>query len=94
MFAAGSKATGRIVALSSCEAFAREAAMTDHRQLRVRFYPTAGKWLCVVQQLGADGMPAGDDVLSATGDSKEEARQAALEATTDPEVAQLLREQH
>ena len=68
--------------------------MTDHRQLRVRFYPTAGKWLCVVQQLGADGMPAGDDVVSATGDSKEDARQAAIEATTDPDVAQLLREQH
>ena len=66
--------------------------MTDHRRLRVRFYPTAGSWLCVVQQVGADGMPAGDDVVSATGASKEEAKQAAIEATRDPEVLQILRE--
>ncbi len=66
--------------------------MTDHRQLRVRFYPTAGKWLCVVQQMGADGMPAGADVVSATGETKEAARQAAIEATADPEVVQVLRE--
>ena len=66
--------------------------MTDHRQLRVRFYPTAGKWLCVVQQMGADGMPAGADVVSAAGDTKEAARQAAIDATTDPEVVQVLRE--
>ena len=66
--------------------------MTDHRQLRVRFYPTAGRWLCVVQQVGSDGMPTGEDVVSATGDTKEHARDAAIEATTDPEILQLLRE--
>ena len=68
------------------------AAVTDRRQLRVRFYPTAGKWLCVVQQVGADGMPAGADVVSATGDSKEDARLAAINATSDAEVQQLLRD--
>ena len=66
--------------------------MTDRRQLRVRFYPTAGKWLCVVQQVGADGMPTGADVVSASGDSKEDARQAAIDATTDDEVQQILRD--
>ncbi len=63
--------------------------MSDHRQLRVRFYPTAGKWLCAVQQLGADGMPGGDDLVSATRDTKDDARQAAIEAAEDPEVAQF-----
>ena len=66
--------------------------MSDQRQLRVRYYPSAGKWLCVVQQLGADGMPVGDDLVSAVGESKEAAHQAALESASEPEVAQFLRE--
>ena len=84
--------TRRIVASPTSCSVLREAYVTDHRQLRVRFYPTAGKWLCVVQQLGGDGMPTGGDVVSATGDTKDSARQAAIDASTDPEVVQLLRE--
>jgi len=66
--------------------------MSDHRQLRVRFYPAQGNWLCVVQQLGTDGMPAGADLVSATGATKDEAKDAAVQASTDPEVIKTLRE--
>ena len=66
--------------------------MSDHRQLRVRFYPTQDNWLCVVQQLGTDGMPAGADLVSATGATKNEAKDAALQATTDPDVIKTLNE--
>jgi hypothetical protein len=47
--------------------------MTQHHaNLRVRFYPHYGEWTCVVQRMGPDGMPAGDDVVSATGATKDE----------------------
>lgn len=66
--------------------------MSDHRQLRVRYYPTQGNWLCVVQQLGPDGMPAGADLVSATGATKDEAKDAAIQTTSDPEVIKKLRD--
>jgi len=49
-----------------------------HAHLRVRFYPTQGQWMCVVQRLGADGMPEGEDAVSAVGATKEAARDAAI----------------
>jgi hypothetical protein len=65
--------------------------MTDrHANLRVRFYPSQGTWTCIVQRLGADGMPTGVDVLSSSGSSREEAWQHALEATEDPLVREVL----
>jgi hypothetical protein len=69
-----------------------EMAMTEHHaNLRVRFYPGHGAWTCVVQRLGPDGMPAGDDVVSATGATKDEARDRALAMTDDAEVREVLR---
>lgn len=60
--------------------------MTELRnRLRVRFYPSQGMWTCVVQRMDAEGMPL-EDVLSAEGDSRDEARVAALAATADPDV--------
>ena len=68
--------------------------MSEHRaNLRVRFYPAHGEWTCVVQRMGADGMPAGDDAVSATGTTRDEARDRALAATSDEEVREVLRRQ-
>jgi hypothetical protein len=66
--------------------------MSDHRQLRVRFYPTQGNWLCVFSSSELTGMPAGADLVSATGATKNEAKDAALQATTDPDVIKTLNE--
>jgi hypothetical protein len=66
--------------------------MTDHHaNLRVRFYPSHGEWTCVVQRMGADGMPAGDDVVSATGATKDEARDRARATTEDPDAREILK---
>ena len=65
--------------------------MTERRaNLRVRFYPSHGEWTCVVQRMGPDGMPAGDDVVSSTGATKDEARDRALAMTDDPQVREVL----
>ena len=61
-----------------------------HSNLRVRFYPGSGQWTCIVQRMGADGMPAGDDVVSAVGPTKHEARDNAANKTDDDEVRQAL----
>jgi hypothetical protein len=67
--------------------------MTGHHAiLRVRFYPAHGEWTCVVQRMGADGMPAGDDLVSATAASKADAWDRAMAAAGDDEVRQALRE--
>jgi hypothetical protein len=64
--------------------------MTErHSRLRVRFYPAHGVWTCIVQRVDAEGMPL-EDVLSATGDSRETSRAAALSAATDPEIRHAL----
>jgi hypothetical protein len=66
--------------------------MTEHHaNLRVRFYPSHGEWTCVVQRMGADGMPVGDDVISATGATKDDARDRAFELTDDSEVREALK---
>jgi hypothetical protein len=64
--------------------------MTErHSRLRVRFYPSHGAWTCIVQRVDAEGMPL-EDVLSATGDSRDGSRAAALAATTDPDIRHAL----
>jgi hypothetical protein len=66
--------------------------MTEHHaNLRVRFYPAHGEWTCVVQRMGADGMPENADVVSAAGATKDEARDRAIAKTDDPEVREVLR---
>ena len=68
--------------------------MTESRaNLRVRFYPGHGDWTCVVQRMGADGMPTGADVVSSTGATKDEARDRALAMTDDAEVREVLKSQ-
>ncbi len=62
-----------------------------HANLRVRFYPAHGQWTCIVQRLGADGMPAGDDVVSAVGTTKAEARDNAAAKATDADVQDALK---
>ena len=69
--------------------------MTEHHaNLRVRFYPGHGEWTCVVQRVGSDGMPSGDDLVSATGANKDDARDRALAMTDDPEVREVLSPGH
>jgi hypothetical protein len=62
-----------------------------HSNLRVRFYPKDGAWMCVVQHMGPDGMPEGDDLVSAVGETKDEAQARAFEAASDSEVREVLR---
>ena len=65
--------------------------MTERRaNLRVRFYPSQGEWNCVVQRMGPDGMPLGEDVVSATGPTKDDARERAFAMTDDPDVQAAL----
>jgi hypothetical protein len=60
--------------------------MTERRsRLRVRFYPSQGTWTCIVQRVDAEGMPV-EDVLSATGDSRDASRAAALAAAAEADV--------
>ncbi len=66
--------------------------MTHHANLRVRFYPGHGQWTCIVQRMGADGMPAGADVVSAVGATKHEARDNAATKTEDTDVRDALKE--
>ncbi|MEO7191266.1 MAG: hypothetical protein ABI051_09435 [Vicinamibacterales bacterium] len=63
-----------------------------HSHLRVRFYPghDGPKWTCVVQRLGGDGMPIGGDLISATGDTRDDARTHALEQAPDEDVREAL----
>ena len=68
--------------------------MSVHRNLAIRFYPgrDADGWTCVVQRLGPDGMPEEPDLVSVRGSTKQEALQAAIAASSDPEVIEALRE--
>jgi hypothetical protein len=66
--------------------------MSVHPKLRVRFYPAHGEWTCVVQQLGADGMPMDPDLVSASGPTKEDALRAAIQMAPDEDVESALRE--
>jgi hypothetical protein len=64
--------------------------MTEHHaRLRVRFYPHHGDWTVYVQRVDAEGVPV-EDVLSAAGHSRDEARAKALAATSAPEVREAL----
>jgi hypothetical protein len=64
--------------------------MTEHHaRLRVRFYPHHGDWTVYVQRVDAEGMPL-EDVLSAVGHSKDDARTNALAKADDPEVREAL----
>ncbi len=60
-----------------------------HARLRVRYYPSHGEWKVYVQRVDAEGMPL-EDVLSADGKSKDEARERALAATADGEIREAL----
>jgi len=62
-----------------------------HANLRVRYYPTHGEWTCIVQRMGPDGMPEGGDVVSATGATKDEARDHAFALTEDADVREALK---
>jgi hypothetical protein len=66
--------------------------MTVHRNFAIRFYPSHGSWTCVVQRLGADGMPLEPDVVTAAGATKEQALHAARLAATEPDVQKVLEE--
>lgn len=66
--------------------------MAHHANLRVRFYPGHGQWTCIVQRMGADGMPAGNDVVSAVGATKDEARDNAVIKTADADVQDALKQ--
>jgi hypothetical protein len=61
-----------------------------HGNLVVRFYPTKGEWMCVVQRVDADGMPMGEDLVTATGKTKEDARTRAATLTEDPDIREAL----
>jgi hypothetical protein len=41
--------------------------------------------------MGSDGMPAGHDVVSSTGATKDEARDRALAMTDDADVREVLK---
>ena len=62
----------------------------SHAHLRVRFYPGHDEWTCVVQRMGADGMPIGDDVVSAIGKTRDEARAKARDQAADEDVREAL----
>jgi len=62
-----------------------------HANLRVRFYPGHDEWTCIVQRMDADGMPDGDDLVSAVGATKDEARDNAIAKTDDLEVREALK---
>ena len=65
--------------------------MTErHGSLRVRFYPGHGEWTCIVQRVGADGMPQAD-VVTAVGVTKDDARDKAWEQSDDAEVREVLK---
>jgi hypothetical protein len=61
-----------------------------HANLVIRFYPTQGEWKCVVQKVDADGMPVGAALVTATGKTKDEAREQARTLTDDPAVREAL----
>lgn len=64
--------------------------MTEHHaRLRVRFYPHHGEWTVYVQRVDAEGMPL-EDVMTAVGASKDDARTKALASTEDAEVREAL----
>jgi len=64
--------------------------MERHGSLRVRYYPHQGEWECIVQRVGPDGMPEAD-VVSATGATKDEARDKAWAQSDDAEVHEALK---
>lgn len=61
-----------------------------HANLVIRFYPASGQWTCVVQKVDADGMPIGSALVTATGTTKEDARNQALALSSDPDVQKAL----
>ena len=67
-----------------------------HAHLRVRFYPghDGPKWTCVVQRLGGDGMPMGGDLISATGETRDDARAQALAQAREEDVREALVDAH
>jgi hypothetical protein len=65
--------------------------MEHHARLRVRFYPHHGDWTVYVQRVDSEGVPL-QDVISAVGHTKDEARTNALSTCEDPEVRQALEE--
>jgi hypothetical protein len=66
------------------------AVSEHHANLVIRFYPTSGQWKCVVQKVDADGMPIGGDLVTAVGTTKDDARDQAIAATSDPTVQEAL----
>jgi hypothetical protein len=62
-----------------------------HADLRVGFYPRQGQWTCVVQRVDSDGMPLGEDLVSATAATKEDARDRAWTSADDPQVKDALK---
>ena len=62
-----------------------------HGNLVVRFYPAKGEWTCVVQRVDADGMPIGQDLVTASAATKDEARERAAALTDDAAVRDALR---
>ncbi len=61
--------------------------MTDYS---VRFERGNRAWTCSVFQLGADEKSVGAAVATGTGQSRNEARDAALALATDPEIRAAL----
>lgn len=56
---------------------------------RVRYYPHHGEWTVYVQRVDGEGVPI-EDILTAVGASKDEARAKALRMTTDAEIRATL----
>jgi hypothetical protein len=61
-----------------------------HGNLVIRFYPSGGQWQCIVQKVDADGMPIGEDLVTAVGTTKDDARDRAMAATENPAVREAL----
>jgi hypothetical protein len=61
-----------------------------HGNLVVRFYPAKGEWTCVVQRVDADGMPMGEDLVTATGKTKDDARARAATMTEESDIRAAL----
>jgi hypothetical protein len=61
-----------------------------HGNLVIKFYPSGGQWQCIVQKVDADGMPIGEDLVTAVGTTKDEARDRAIAATDNDAVRTAL----
>ena len=69
---------------------------SHHAHLKVRFYPghEGLAWTCVVQRVGPYGMQQGEDLLSATGRTKDEARANALALAKDDDLREAITAAH